>query len=558
MDVTAKKQTDEERKAHLYALESMERVSQAIQATDDLEPMLDHVLDAVLEIFGCDRAVLGTWSDDLEPTSLVILAKRARPGFAGDSPGVAHAADSSLAAMARVLRTTDGPFQFLLESAPTAVAQVMARFRAQSVLTMTAPSEVGDPKTGYHVTIAQGSYPRVWTELEVRLFQQIGRRLDDALHRISVLRVLRESEARLEEAQRVAHVGHWEFDPDTDGLICSAEAYRILGLEPQRGPLIGGFRERVHPEDRLARERGIHNLYAGASATEWEYRVVRPSGEVRVVHLRGNVTRDDSGRPRRTFGTVQDVTEQRLAEAALRNAQRELAHVARVSTMAEIGSSIAHEVNQPLAAIVMNANASLRWLDARLPDLGEVRKAVQAILGDAHRASQVVERIRTLVRRDAPDAKPLNVNELIEDTLALLRVELARNEISVQTELTAELPEAVGDRVQVQQVLVNLILNARDAMESVPKTARVLTIRTRLDQAEGVTIEVRDSGKGLDPEQVDRLFEPFYSTKPGGLGMGLAISRSIVKAHRGRLWAAPSDGPGATLIFTVPVAAGRP
>jgi len=536
----------------------MDRVSQAIQAADDLQPMLDRVLGAVLEVFGCDWAVLGTWSDDPEPTSFVALAKRGRPGFAGDGiPGVASGADGSLAAMARALRTTVGPAQFLLESAPTAVARVMALTRAQSVLTVTAPSDVGDPETGYHFTIVQGSHARVWTELEVRLFQQIGRRLDDALHRLSVLRVLRESEARLEEAQRVAHVGHWEYDPDTDRLICSAEAYRILGLEPQRGPLTGGFRERVHPEDRLARERGLQNLYAGISGTEWEYRVVRPSGEVRVVHLRGNVTRDDAGRPRRTFGTVQDVTEQRRAEEALRAARRELAHVTRVSTMAEIGSSIAHEVNQPLAAIVMNANASLRWLDARPSDLQEVRKAVQAILGDAHRASEIVERIRTLVRRDAPDAKPLNVNELIEDTLALLRVELARNEVTVQTELTGELPEAVGDRVQLQQVLVNLILNARDAMERVPKAARVLTIRTRIDEAEGVAVEVRDSGEGLDPEQVDRVFEPFYSTKPGGLGMGLAISRSIVKAHRGQLRAVQSDGPGAVLILTLPVAVDR-
>jgi signal transduction histidine kinase len=224
--------------------------------------------------------------------------------------------------------------------------------------------------------------------------------------------------------------------------------------------------------------------------------------------------------------------------------------------LGEITASIAHEVNQPLAAVVMSANACRRWLAAEPPNLDEAREAVQRIVNDGNRASEVIRRVRSLLQRQVPERAELDINDIIRNTLALTRSELARHRVSVRTELREDLPSILGDRVGLEQVLVNLILNAIDAMAGVAESSRALTIRSRADGTDGVVVEVEDSGKGLDPEHANRIFEAFFSTKPGGLGMGLSISRSIVEAHGGRLWATPNDGRGVTMHFTLPAEAG--
>jgi signal transduction histidine kinase len=225
--------------------------------------------------------------------------------------------------------------------------------------------------------------------------------------------------------------------------------------------------------------------------------------------------------------------------------------MARVTTLAEIGTSIAHEVYQPLTAIVMNGNASRRWLGADPPNLAEVRDGLQRIVSDGNRASQVIARIRALLRRGEPCAEPFDIDETIQDTLALVRAELSRRAIPIRTELRAPGSQLIGDRVQVQQVLVNLILNGADAMEAVPTEQRRLTIRSRVDD-DGVAVEVEDAGTGFAADDAAHLFDAFFSTKPNGLGMGLSISRSIIEAHGGRLWPTPNRGPGATFHFALP------
>jgi PAS domain S-box-containing protein len=249
--------------------------------------------------------------------------------------------------------------------------------------------------------------------------------------------------------------------------------------------------------------------------------------------------------------TITDLTEQTRAEEALRQAQAELAHVSRVTTLGEMAASIAHEVDQPLSGVVINATASLRFLNNASPNLDEVRDGLEAITRDGRRASDVIARIRALARRSATRKEPLDINEVIREVVALADGEVRRTRARLRTELAGNLPRVLGDPVQLQQVVLNLLLNGLEAMQTVVGRPRELGISTHSEAIDHVRVAVRDSGAGIDPLLANRLFEAFCTTKPGGLGMGLSISRSIVEQHGGRLWAVPNDGPGTTFHFTV-------
>jgi C4-dicarboxylate-specific signal transduction histidine kinase len=255
---------------------------------------------------------------------------------------------------------------------------------------------------------------------------------------------------------------------------------------------------------------------------------------------------------------VLDLSEQKRAEEALyqkevslREAQTELAHVSRVTTMGELAASIAHEVNQPLAGIVTNANASLRWLAGDSPNLAEAHVAIRRIIRDGNRAGDVISRMRALFKKARTAKERLNINAAIEEVVILTQSEVRRNKVALRMQLAANLPSVTGDQVQLQQVVVNLILNAIEAMSTVEDRERVLVIRTQRGEGDEVRVAVRDSGIGFDPQSAERMFDAFHTTKPGGLGMGLSISRSIIESHGGQLWALPNDGPGATFQFTL-------
>jgi PAS domain S-box-containing protein len=252
-------------------------------------------------------------------------------------------------------------------------------------------------------------------------------------------------------------------------------------------------------------------------------------------------------------GVAINITERKRAEEALRQAQAELAHVTRVLTLGEITASIAHEVNQPLAGVTTNGNAGLRWLSRDPPNLEEARACLQRIIRDGNRASEVIARVRALAKRSASAKARLDLRDTLHEVLAVIEPEARRHRVAVHTDLAADLPLVWGDRVQVQQVLLNLVLNGIDAMKAVTDRPRVLGIRAQPHDAGHVLVAVRDAGIGLDPQGLERLFEPFYTTKPGGMGLGLAISRSIIEAHGGRLWAAANDEQGATFQFTLPI-----
>jgi C4-dicarboxylate-specific signal transduction histidine kinase len=241
------------------------------------------------------------------------------------------------------------------------------------------------------------------------------------------------------------------------------------------------------------------------------------------------------------------------ASEALRKAQTALAHVNRVTTMGQLAASIAHEVKQPLAGVITNAAAGLRWLARQPPIVEEVRNALGRIVKDGNRASEVIGRIRDLMTNAPPQKGDLDINEAILEVIGLTHSEVVKNSVSVQTQLAEDLPLIQGDRVQLQQVILNLIFNAVQAMSGVGERPRELLIGTREDASNGVLVEVRDSGPGLPLESFDHVFEAFYTTKPGGMGMGLSVCRSIVEAHGGRIWASPTAGQGATFQFTLPI-----
>ena len=714
-----RKQAEEERQAHLGFLECMDQVNRAIQGTHDLEQMMSDVLDAVIAIFNCDRAWL-VYPCDPEAASWKVPMEHARPEFPGAFVlGLDLPIDPEIAKVFQTVRASSAPVRFGPGSEHPLPAETAKRFSIQSVIAMAIYPKGDKP---YMLGLHQCSYPRVWTPQEERLFQEIGRRLEDALTSLLMFRNLGESERKLEEAQRFTHVGYWERDVDTDLITWSDETYRIFGLEPQARTLsLAQLPELIHPEDKQIMVQAMEEALRGNRRYDVEYRVVRPNGEVRIVHSRGNVIRDESGRPRRNFGTVQDITERKQAELrlmaqhtvtqilaqaatlqeatpkilravceylvwdlgalwsrdheagvlrcveawhkgsvevpefeatsrattfipgtglpgrvwssreptyipdiandasfprapiaareglhaafgfpillggdvlgvmeffsheirqpdhdllammatigsqigqfierkraedALHHAQAELAHVTRVATLGEMTASIAHEINQPLAAVVNNASACLRWLAGPTPNLEEARQSAALITADGHRAGEIIGRIRALAKKASSRKDWIDINETILEVIALARSEVHSNGVSLQTRLGDDMPLILGDRIQLQQVILNLIINAIEAMSGVGENPRELVVRSEKDGSQRVLVAVRDSGPGLDPKSLDHLFTAFFTTKPKGMGMGLAISRSIIEAHGGRLWAVPNDGAGATFQFTLDV-----
>jgi PAS domain S-box-containing protein len=371
---------------------------------------------------------------------------------------------------------------------------------------------------------------------------------------------LRRSEAYLAEAQRLTRTGSWALTVATREIVhLSDQFYQIFGLDPERGtPSLQTVRQLIHPEDRSTAAEIVDKAIRKGKGFELDYRIVLPEGTVKFIRVVAHPVFNTSGDLVEFLGTVVDVTERKRAEEDLRESERryregqiELAHVNRVTTMGQLTASIAHEVNQPIAAAVTNADAGLRWLAAQPPNLEEVRDAFVHIIKASNQASEVVGRIRALIKKLPARKASLDINETILETIVLTRSEMRRHCILLQTELANGLPRIWGDRVQLQQVILNLIMNAIEAMSEVSEGSRVLLIGTGADTPDGVTVAVRDSGPGLKPESLGHLFDPFYTTKPAGMGMGLSICRSIIEAHGGRLWASANAPRGAVFQFTL-------
>jgi PAS domain S-box-containing protein len=377
------------------------------------------------------------------------------------------------------------------------------------------------------------------------------KRAEEALHALS--RDLRENKAKLEEAQRIAHVGYWEWDLITNGVAWSDETYRIYGMRAQECPMdLVTVRGKIHPEDWPIVSRALEEALGGGARYNAECRVFRLTGEVRIVFTQGDVKRDASGQPVLMFGTVQDITDHKRAEQErekLRQLEADLAHLNRVSMLGEMAASLAHEIKQPIAAAITSANTCIEWLAHEPPNLDRARASAARIDRYGNRAAEIIDRIRSLYKKSPPQRELVDTNGIIQEMLALLKCEADRYSVAISAELAADLPKIKVDPVQLQQVFMNLMLNAVEAMKD---SGGELTVKSELQKGQ-LQFSVSDTGVGFPMEQIDQIFSAFFTTKTQGSGMGLAISRSIVESHGGRLWAASNGGAGATFHFTLPL-----
>jgi len=387
-------------------------------------------------------------------------------------------------------------------------------------------------------------------------FQDItARKQAEAAKDLRSEKELRRSEAFLTEGQRLSLTGTFSWKVATDEITWSEQLYRIYEFEVGMPVTLELIRTRVHPEDvsLLEKMKMVDQARGGSNDFEWQYRLLMPDHSIKYMHAVAHATRDRDGQLE-YIAAVQDVTVRRISEEALTRARTELAHVARATTLGTLTASIAHEVNQPLSGIITNASTCLRMLDADPPNVDGARETVRRTIRDGNRASDVITRLRALFGRKSTTTESMDLNEATREVIALSLSELQGSGVILRADLGDDLPLVTGDRVQLQQVILNLLRNATDAMNGVDDHPKELVIRTERDNDDGVCLSVQDAGVGFAPEDIDQMFDAFYTTKSGGMGIGLSVSRSIIERHRGRLWATRNNGPGATFAFFIPCA----
>jgi len=355
---------------------------------------------------------------------------------------------------------------------------------------------------------------------------------------------------RLAEAQRLSKTGSFITDLLADNHDWSEETFRIFEFDPSTKVTVQMIRDIVHPEDLPTFDAVIARGMTGTDV-DFVFRILTSRGAVKHIRGMARVMTQVGGHPL-FIGALQDVTESKVAEEALDRARSELAHVARVTTLNALTASIAHEINQPLSGIITNASTCLRMLNGDPPNIDGARETVRRTLRDGNRASDVITRLRTMYSKKEFTLEPLDLNEATREVIALSLSDLQRNRVVLRSELAEDVPPVIGDRIQLQQVTLNLLRNASDAMVTVEDRPRQLLIRTRREGDDHVRLSVQDAGTGVNPQDLERLFEAFYTTKSGGMGVGLSVSRSIIEKHHGRLWAEPNDGPGVTFSFSIP------
>ncbi|KWE50852.1 hypothetical protein WL76_20980 [Burkholderia ubonensis] len=391
--------------------------------------------------------------------------------------------------------------------------------------------------------LQRGANGRAIAVLETNNDITLRKRAEDAVRRSQA--------AYLTEAQNLSLTGSFGWDIESGEIFWSEQSFRIFEYEPDMTPTVELVRRRVHPDDVAIFAQVIESATGGKQEFDLEHRLMMPDGRVKHLHIVAHVMADEPGK-RQFVGAIMDVTAAKLAEEKLHDTQAELARAMRVTTLGELSASIAHEVSQPLAAIVTNGEACLRWLGHPVLELAEVQACVTRMIGEGRRANEIVRRIRTLSKKDAPQKTRLDLNDVVQDVILLTQNEVSSHRVLLRLCLATDLPPVLGDRVQLQQVVINLLMNGIQAMDGVYDRPRDLTIESSTGDDGDLILSVEDSGEGIGPDIVDRLFDPFFTTKPNGLGIGLSICRSIVESHGGRMRVSSERDHGAIFRFSLP------
>lgn len=364
---------------------------------------------------------------------------------------------------------------------------------------------------------------------------------------------LRESEARMNLAAEAVNLGLWVWDVRQDDIWATVKCRALFGFTPDEPVTFADFAARVHPDDRPEMEQAARQALELKATYEAEYRACLPAGGTRWISARGVATGTGAGPATRLLGVCLDLTEKKQADLKIQRQHAELAHVSRVSIMGELSASMAHELNQPLTAILTNAQAAQRFIAGGQADVNEFREILKDIVYDTTRARDVIRHLRALVKRSEPAFTRLDAGDTIREVVGFLHGDIVARNVHVSLELTPDLPAIHGDRIQMQQILINLLLNAFDALNGNPVADRLVTVVTMMESPQFIRVTVRDRGVGIPPHKIDSIFEPFFTTKPEGMGMGLSVTRSIVEAHGGRIWAENNVEGGAAFHFTLPV-----
>ena len=392
---------------------------------------------------------------------------------------------------------------------------------------------------------------RQWPEAVVKRLQLVAEIFANVLSRKNSEQILRESEERLDLAASSADIGMWVLDAHTGHIWASDKARVMFGFGLDEELYLEKIIDVCHPDDR---ERIRLNIEMSLESGEYsgnEYRILLPDGRIRWLTTRGRPYLGLSGTPERIMGVAMDITERKLIQAEIHRTRTELLRVERMSSLGELVASLAHELNQPLAAILSSTQAALRFLQSTSPDLNLIRTILQNVVYDDKRAAGVITSLRSLVKKEEREKEVLSIHEVLEDVLNLFRSEAIIRNVEIKTDFESSLPSVYGDRIQLQQVVLNLITNAVEVVAELPYDRRSIILRTQATD-QGVQVAVRDFGTGIDPSRLDDIWEPFFTTKKAGLGMGLSICRSIIRAHEGRIWAENNPDWGTTFAFEIP------
>ena len=364
---------------------------------------------------------------------------------------------------------------------------------------------------------------------------------------------LRETQERMELAANAAELGMWMWDIVRDEVWITDKGRALFGFAPLEKIDFNRFRNRLHPEDRESVLQAVEKSLRTGAEYESEYRAVLPDGQVRWIAGRGQVEFNGDRQPVRMRGVALDITKRKQAEEQAAHHRNEIAHLSRVTTLGELSGSIAHELSLPLSAILSNAQAAQRVLAHGGADLTEVREILNDIVSEDQRAGEVIQRLRQWLKKGEVQQHSLRINEVVEDVLKLIHGDLVNQHVTVDVELGRNLPFVTGDPVQLQQVLLNLVVNACDAMTNCDTPTRRVLIRTGIESGSAVIVSVTDQGRRIPEEKMEQIFEPFFTTKEEGMGLGLSVCRTIITAHRGKLWATNNTDRGATFHFSLPI-----